>query len=449
MIWIIGEYADRIDNADELLEQFLDTFEDETPQVQLALLTAIVKLFLKKPKDTQDMVQKVLNFATQETDNPDLRDRGFIYWRLLATDPAAAKAVVLSDKPLITDDSSMLEPSLLNELLHHISTLASVYHKPPSSFVSKLKGLRKKTYIPRADDDDAEEEEQPEAVKQQAGTLIDLGSLGAALPTTNAPTQGAAQSQSNPTDISFLQNSSIGKSVSSTVSSPAKVILPASQGKGVEIKSSWSRVQGQVACTLVFSNQGQSTLSGFAIQFNKNSLGLAPPDNALASVPPLMPGISHSITFPVQPGVAALLNSAQPFSTLLQIAVKVGADILYFQDSVPFFVFLSEDGQLPKAEYLQVWGNIPDKNERNKQINVQTNSELIKQKLSIANIFFIAQRRLDNVDVLYFSSKSVTGQVILIEITFELGAPLQLCTRTETLDTVSAFEESVEMLIQL
>jgi len=28
---------------------------------------------------------------TEESENPDLRDRGFIYWRLLKTDPEAAK----------------------------------------------------------------------------------------------------------------------------------------------------------------------------------------------------------------------------------------------------------------------------------------------------------------------------------------------------------------------
>jgi len=33
MIWIIGEYAERIDNADELLENFLDGFHDENTQV--------------------------------------------------------------------------------------------------------------------------------------------------------------------------------------------------------------------------------------------------------------------------------------------------------------------------------------------------------------------------------------------------------------------------------
>ncbi len=34
MIWIIGEYAERIDNADELLESFLDGFQDENTQVR-------------------------------------------------------------------------------------------------------------------------------------------------------------------------------------------------------------------------------------------------------------------------------------------------------------------------------------------------------------------------------------------------------------------------------
>lgn len=35
MIWIIGEYAERIDNAAELLESFLEGFQDENSQVQI------------------------------------------------------------------------------------------------------------------------------------------------------------------------------------------------------------------------------------------------------------------------------------------------------------------------------------------------------------------------------------------------------------------------------
>ena len=97
-----------------------------------------MKLFLKRPTDTQELVQQVLSLATQDSDNPDLRDRGFIYWRLLSTDPAAAKDVVLAEKPLISEETDLLEPTLLDELICHIASLASVYHKPPTAFVEGM-----------------------------------------------------------------------------------------------------------------------------------------------------------------------------------------------------------------------------------------------------------------------------------------------------------------------
>lgn len=54
-----GEYAERIDNVDELLGNFLDTFlEESSAMVQCVLLTAIVKLFLKVPNNTQGLVQR-------------------------------------------------------------------------------------------------------------------------------------------------------------------------------------------------------------------------------------------------------------------------------------------------------------------------------------------------------------------------------------------------------
>ena len=46
VIWIIGQYADRIDNSDAFLQDYLATFHDESVEVQLALLTATVKLFI-------------------------------------------------------------------------------------------------------------------------------------------------------------------------------------------------------------------------------------------------------------------------------------------------------------------------------------------------------------------------------------------------------------------
>ena len=45
--------------------------------------------------------------------------------------------IVLSQKPTITTTMTSLPPALLEQLLTELSTLASVYHKPPESFVGK------------------------------------------------------------------------------------------------------------------------------------------------------------------------------------------------------------------------------------------------------------------------------------------------------------------------
>ena len=130
MIWVIGEYADRIENSDILLDDFLYSFADEPVEVQLALLTATVKLFIQRPTKGQDLVPKVLKWATEETDNPDLRDRGYMYWRLLSTDAALAKQVVMGTKPAITAESEKLDPATLEEMCLNVGTLATVYLKP-------------------------------------------------------------------------------------------------------------------------------------------------------------------------------------------------------------------------------------------------------------------------------------------------------------------------------
>ncbi|KAI9779237.1 MAG: hypothetical protein M1839_007489 [Geoglossum umbratile] len=130
MIWVIGQYADRIDNSDVLLDDFLYSFADEPVEVQLALLTATVKLFIQRPTKGQDLVPKVLKWATEETDNPDLRDRGFMYWRLLSSDPTTAKQIVMGEKPPITAESEKLDPATLEEMCLNVGTLATVYLKP-------------------------------------------------------------------------------------------------------------------------------------------------------------------------------------------------------------------------------------------------------------------------------------------------------------------------------
>lgn len=72
MIWIVGEYGDRIDNSIELILQFAENFHDENEEVQYAILTAAVKIYLKLEGAAEDMIMTILRKATEESDNPDL-----------------------------------------------------------------------------------------------------------------------------------------------------------------------------------------------------------------------------------------------------------------------------------------------------------------------------------------------------------------------------------------
>lgn len=48
-----------------------------------------------------------------------------------------AQNIILSQKPTIMTTMTSLPPALLEQLLMELSTLASVYHRPPESFVGK------------------------------------------------------------------------------------------------------------------------------------------------------------------------------------------------------------------------------------------------------------------------------------------------------------------------
>jgi vesicle coat complex subunit len=59
-----------------------------------------------------------LKLATEESDNPDLRDRAYIYWRMLSTSPQNTKAVVLGEKPHIAYDSyNQYDDTLVSALI--------------------------------------------------------------------------------------------------------------------------------------------------------------------------------------------------------------------------------------------------------------------------------------------------------------------------------------------
>lgn len=127
-------------------------------------------------------MQKVLQAATAENDNPDVRDRAYVYWRLLSSDPQIAKNIVLAQRPQISSTIPVLPGPLLDKLIPNLSTLSSVYHKPPSAFLGQGRSS-------------ALQEEAIEEAKQNAReNPIAAAAVSAAVSgTSTAPIQNTAE----------------------------------------------------------------------------------------------------------------------------------------------------------------------------------------------------------------------------------------------------------------
>ncbi|XP_075238328.1 adaptor protein complex 1/2, beta subunit [Lycorma delicatula] len=465
MIWIIGEYAERIDNADELLESFLEGFHDENTQVQLQLLTAIVKLFLKRPTDTQELVQQVLSLATQDSDNPDLRDRGFIYWRLLSTDPAAAKEVVLAEKPLISEETDLLEPTLLDELICHISSLASVYHKPPTAFVEGRAGLRKSLPARAGSQETMRESGTTEAsvIPTQESLIGDLLSMDISAPTViSNPTPtvdllgGGLDTLLGSTDIGAapaVNQSTTGllgdifdfTPVPTMYVQPKLLWLPADKGKGMEIMGTFSRKSGQISMDFTFTNKAMQAMAGFAIQLNKNSFGLTPA-KPLQVMTPLPPGVSHECSLPLT--TTGAVQRMEPLNNL-QVAIKNNIDVFYFACIVPMNVYFVEDGQMDKRLFLSTWKEIPAQNELQYTLtNVTLSADAIVQKMQQNNVFTIAKRNVEGQDMLYQSLKLTNGIWVLNELKIQPGNPnITLSLKSRALDVAVGIFQSYDAIL--
>ncbi len=403
MIWIIGEYAERIDNADELLDSFLDSFADETAQVQLQLLTATVKLFLKQPDTAQEMVQRVLNQATEDSDNPDLRDRGYIYWRLLSSDPEAARAVVLSAKPEIGDDTFYLDPTLLEDLISQIATLSSIYHKPPESFVMK-------TVVSNTEEDDYD------------GYDEDTGAAGS--PYT--PSTGGATSSSSGGggDLLDLMDDSPAPGASAASEVQKTQYLTPEAGKGLSIMGALVNQGGSISVVMDVTNQTSSPTSALAIQLNKNGWGLAPVSPQVPLSNPISNGSTCSCTVNLK--VDAPPGGLEPGATV-QAAVKnmSTGDVVYFHIPIMAEALFVAGPEMATNAFAGQWKAMTD--EASIVVNnvPTTDIEAVKQKFSSNNLTFIASRPIPNTDqtAVYFAGKvAYPSTDFYIEVKFKAGA---------------------------
>jgi len=76
------------------------------------------------------MIQEIFETATEKVSSPDVKDRAYIYWRMLSADPQKTHDVVLGKKPSIAADTyNMYDEDLVDRLISGLGNLSSIYHK--------------------------------------------------------------------------------------------------------------------------------------------------------------------------------------------------------------------------------------------------------------------------------------------------------------------------------
>ena len=118
----------------------VNEFFKENEEVQLAIIAALVRLYLSEVDDTDNLLTNLFEQITAECQSPLVRDQAFFYWRLLTKDLEMAKNALTSDQFSGPSDNSTTDSDFKREKarveLRHLGTFVNNLYsyskgKPP------------------------------------------------------------------------------------------------------------------------------------------------------------------------------------------------------------------------------------------------------------------------------------------------------------------------------
>lgn len=311
-IYLLGEFAGLIENAFELLSGFVegdedevhDSFLTEVGSVQLQILTAAVKILLQSPSPSLDassypesyaqlsvtlndvdipeeekvstFVKYLLHCCKFKVEDPDIRDRGYFYDRLLFGTGNAehAKTIIIgnSQKYEIIDDSHKYEAKQLNGLLQKVGEIGSVLRQTSSRTFREQPG-------PSADEFTSNE------VTDDGPNLLGLVE------------SSDLQPLSTKDDLDDFLNFDAGVDAGnkSEENIPGLVMyLAADENSGFGMSAKLDiGTSGAVELVAKFENLSNATFKQILIQFNRNDYGLTPETKTLTLDPPISKSLLH------------------------------------------------------------------------------------------------------------------------------------------------------------
>ena len=300
--WILGEFADRLQDAQQRLSDLVNSYFTEQ------VLVSTVKLGLKSPTQaSQALVSTALQMATTSTEDYALRDRGFFLWRLLTVSPQVAReamTAVTGRRPRVVADN------VSGLLAGEVGTLASLLNKPVAAVVADHKSTADNSEDSNGDIRDFRRGESPRKTVKKI---------------VKPPVESSESSSSE--DEAWEMAKGVKKFL---------VLKPESAGaprgvKGLKVAAGFgSGEDGKLYFALTvgnFSSPAVEFAAPFALQFNKNTWGLAPEQSLLRKAPGSIPGGAF---FETAVEVVKREANKAPSGETIQVALKTSLDVFYF-----------------------------------------------------------------------------------------------------------------------
>lgn len=388
MIWIIGEYNQLITNSVEILSEFMETFADEPINVQLALLTATIKLFIQQP-ESQDLVQKALQEASN-SQSYDIRDRAHMYWRILFDFPEETKAILTQEKEVITYQSQELHSQILTTLLTQLGELSSVYQKVPAMFVVKLKKMGVTIKL-----------DEEEAGSEISDLLCQDGGSSNLIITQ----------QSNVLD--FDDDASKNKKAKDIFSTgkmdsiPINKLIPLPKTPtDMKVEASLMFEGGSLFLQLEIINNSPLSMTNFQMQFNKNVFGLVPGQLNIDYIPP---GKRWGALLPVGMIPPEITS---PVSTRLEVAIANSTQQIYFYIlEMPIHLLFAQQGSINVTDSAKLWNGL-----QNHMVKEYKGQGLENKLNRIPSMILIASKKMKDREMLMYSLRFINNVEIMIEI---------------------------------
>jgi AP-1 complex subunit beta-1 len=451
LVWMLGEFCDFVEQGPAVLQTFIESLLSQEVPVQLAILSAVVKVFLRNPRGMEGTLNAVLETLTTKSPNPDVRDRAYSYWRLLSKGIGVEnmKRIVHGRKPPVDVNNTFSDAMTAQDMRLSINTASAMFGKPFRTFLPSYG-------IPSSGGNDDEEEEEDgevppvqdwNAVQQQglgqqaaaAGPAVvppaarpaqhvdpleALFQPAAPLPQVPAAKQPATSPSSGGSTIDDIFGPAVVQQKTPVVNSAVlpPVVLDAGVTNGLTIR-------GQLVTSptpqlhLHFTNVTASPVSEPILQVNTSSFGFVPS----SAITDCMTGSSF---LPGPQGTAVVVplrvsdNHFVPSRHVVEVGVKTTLGLHRFTLTPAVADFFVAAPVMERSAFAQQWKLLDESCEGKMLLGAIANvmaslaTDEVAARLTTAKFLIVASKIFDGQEAFYGVFKTHLGVPSMFEIVF-------------------------------